>query len=210
MQYSFARKTLLILAIVLIASVAMRASWADIPLDKLAQDTDLIVVGTLHSESESDEGIGEGYILIEEIIRSNSITKGGESLKTGENLKIRWQDNWACAGGMHMRRVGKQGIWLLKVNDDRSVDAGYPGRFLELGERADLDKILKRISRPLKQNMVEIRDISAQNYANTSASPELRVSGVSEQDNWAARVLCVLFLSIAGYWFLYRSRFRIR
>jgi hypothetical protein len=188
------------------------ANWALISLDELVADSKLIVVGTLHSGFENDEGIGRGYILIEQVFTKETRTLEGVPLKSGDNLKITWADNWACASGMHRRRENERGLWLLKVQNDGTVTAGYPGRFRSVEDLVEVKKLLRRakdrtnahvdvtVERPLQSttNLVEHAD----------QVPTVDVASFYETS--PARAIIAFLLSLGLYWVLYRSRFRIR
>src|SRR5262245_44171373 len=137
------RKCLFTIIVVLACSASVFGTWALIKLDELIRESDLIVVGTLHDATEDSRGIGRGYIAVERIISPGAMTRESRSLVPGDNLKLTWADDWACAAGMHRGRIGKSGIWLLEVKDDGTVTAGYPGRFLDTDELAKVIDLLR-------------------------------------------------------------------
>ena len=117
------------------------AMWALIPLDELVQDSDLIVVGTLGDVSEySSAGTdyGQGTIVVNEVIWGNA--------QTNEVLTLKWQNSTGvvCPRVEHSGEQGKTAIWLLTKRSGDEVRADYPSRFVELADRAKVERILRR------------------------------------------------------------------
>lgn len=196
---------------ILIFTSSLFATWALISMEDLLEDTELVVIGTLHSAEEDQEGIGKGYIRVDQVVTRNSVegipTTSGRSLSEGDNLKVKWADNWACAVGMHMGRQGEQGIWLLQIEEDGSVTAGYPGRFRKLD---DLDKVRRLMGRekPKTVQAVEIEDVASEVEQVQFMAMSVDVTPFREYSPFRA-ALVLLFMT-GLYWVLYRSRFRIR
>src|SRR5687767_14379706 len=102
-------KELILSAVVgLSLSTIVPGMWALVPLDELVAESDLIIVGTLYAAAEDDEGIGKGYIMVDEIVSGRAKTFENRPLVVGNSLKITWADNWACAMGMHMGRANQK------------------------------------------------------------------------------------------------------
>jgi hypothetical protein len=205
------RKLFAILLLSFISSSTLLGAWAAISVEELVADSDLIVIGTLHSASEDSAGLGRGYILIEQIVSNGQLqvpnTTEGQTLRQGQNLKISWSDNWACAAGMHMNRVGHKGIWLLKVDDVGFVAANYPGRFRSLD---DLTKI-EDLWRNVKTTSVMLEISSSEQITDSIQSPaSVSVDITPYREFYYLRASIVLFFSRILYWILYRSRFRFR
>jgi len=206
-------KAILTLAVGLILfSTTVIGAWALIPMEKVVAKSDLIVVGTLHSAEEDSEGIGQGYIKVDDIVFGNAVTLENTALKIGDNLKLKWADNWACARGMHKGRIGMKGIWLLTVNADGTVEAGYPGRFID-----QLEKLTE--IQELKKGRSQKVSVDVQDHDLTTIQPGavemgnesiVTVDVTPFPDRPARRVLFVSMVFIALYWLLYRSKYRIR
>lgn len=198
--------------LIILISTTVFGTWALIPLEEVVAKSDLIIIGTLHSAEEDSEGIGQGYIQVDEIIYGKAVTLEGQPLKISDNLKIKWADNWACAAGMHQGRVGKKGIWLLTVNPDGTVNAGYPGRFTQEFEKLGEIKRLKK--RKLLEVFVDVQrpDPSLPPLDNDKLDnePTVKVDTSPFPDRPARRVLSVIGFFIALYWLMYRSKYRIR
>jgi hypothetical protein len=206
------RKGIAAALLTLLSSTTLFATWAMIPLEELVAKSDLIIIGTLHSASEDETGIGRGRILVDAIVSGNARTLDGRPLQLGDNLRINWADNWACAAGMHQGRIGKQGIWLLDVQQDGTVLAAYPGKFRELEDHAEIRQILLRN----KIKRFSVLDTSAEQASEseviTSVAPSSpSVVDVSSYPDYSlARAAIVLLLATGLYLILYRGRFRIR
>jgi hypothetical protein len=117
------------------------AMWALIPLDELVQDSDLIVVGTLGDVSEySSAGTdyGQGTIVVNEVIWGDT--------QANEVLTLKWQNSTGvvCPRVEHSGEQGKKAIWLLTKRSGDEVRADYPSRFVELADRAKVERILRR------------------------------------------------------------------
>lgn len=206
------KKIVSIIVLFVLSSQAF-SMWAMIELDELVADTDLIIVGTLHSAVENSEYEGKGYILVDRLVTRTAQTVGGRPLRQGDNLKIKWLDNWACAEGMHMGRVNEEGVWLLKVEKDGTVGAAYPGRFRPVSDLAEVDKLLRRqkIKRKVSRVDVLIPQLEEPKAVVSEPSgPEVVVAVPASSDFSLYRGLLVGFVSFGLYIILYRSRFRIR
>jgi hypothetical protein len=205
----------LVSAVVLVVflSTTTFAEWALIPLDELVADSDLIVIGTLHSATENSEYEGKGYILIDEIITKDVETFDRRPLKPGDNLKITWLDNWACALGMHLGWENKKGVFLMKIQKDGTVAAGYPGRFRTLADLTEINQLLGRqkMKRAGRVEVSAARIINKVPVAPLEPNNMAVVVDVSPFDDSSLyRALFTALLSLGAYLVLYRSRFRIR
>ncbi len=208
------KKLVSAVAILVLLSTTTFAKWAIIPLDELVADSDLIVIGTLHSATENSEYEGKGYIRIDEVMTKGVKTLNGRSLSLGDNLKITWADNWACAMGMHLGWQNQKGIYLLKIRKDGTVAAGYPGRFTTLD---DLSKIRGFLHRKKVKEVGRV-DIEAAKIdeigSAASFQPRDEVIAVDDvpplSDYSPYRALFTALLSLGLYLILYRRRFRIR
>jgi hypothetical protein len=134
-------RIVLILAICGYCSGEALASWALIPLQDLVQDTDVIVIGRLQGVSQyTRNGIdyAEGDIVIDEVVWG--------AANPGDLLTLKWQNqsNLVCPRVEHRINEGKKGIWLLTVDPDGVVRANYPGRFVGLGERSNVEQCLAK------------------------------------------------------------------
>src|SRR5688500_18658677 len=132
------------LALFALLTTTVFGMWALIPLDELVEESDLIVTGTLHSATEDSQGLGRGYIRVENIVAGNAVSLDKRPLAIGDNLKIEWADDWACAMGMHMGRRNQIGVWLLDVEKDGSVSAAYPGKFESMYQFAEIRRLLRK------------------------------------------------------------------
>ncbi len=117
------------------------AKWASVSLKELLKETDLIVVARLTDVSEvttNSVDYGSGTLTVTEVIRGSG--------KNGDKLRLEWSN----ATGLICPRVEHRGhkdqtlIWLLQSSTNTVVTADYPGRVLELKQRAELYKLLKK------------------------------------------------------------------
>lgn len=135
-------KQILILLLMIICWPSISyADWAVVPLDRLIQESDLIVVGTLHSISEEKSETVDtafGFINVQEVIWGDS--------HAGDQLKLKWQNpaGLICPRIEHKYNQDKKGIWLLTFTNGREVSADYPGRFISLDGRQKVVKALHK------------------------------------------------------------------
>jgi hypothetical protein len=200
----------ILIVLVLSFSSNLFAKWAIIPLDELVRDSDLIVIGTLYSAAENDSGIGEGRILVDEIIGGRAKTLSDVPLKSGDSLIIRWADDWACAAGMHMRRRGEKGLWLVRVEADNTVSAAYPGRFISLDERTEVTRLLRKA--PISDIVtVETGNQLPDDYRPVGSRPRIVMVGLVADTNPSndyslTSAALTFMISVGLYFLLYRKR----
>ena len=123
-----------------ILSASASADWANIPLDRLVQDSDLIVVGTLSQVSQYSDGetdYGQGTITVHQVIWGD--------VQTNELLTLKWQNptGRVCPRVEHSSEQGQKAIWLLTKESAGEVRADYPSRFVDLADRAKIERILR-------------------------------------------------------------------
>lgn len=204
-------KSLAVLLAVLILTFNLEAKWLFIPTEQLVREADLIVVGTLHTAYEDSEGIGSGYINVVEIIGGVPKTLEGRYLRIGDDLTIDWADNWACAAGMHLRRQGYKGVWLLDVEKNGTVSAAYPGKFASLEQLHEIQKLLLK-SKSKAPAAVEVQG----EIKSFPPVPQAQLiefvtdAGSADFDYSLTRALLTFLFAAALYFRLFRSRFRIR
>lgn len=133
------RRVLALLMLICLPAAA-QAMWAAVPLDELVQESDLIVVGTLHDVKEHSDGttdFGEGRIDVREVVWGD--------VSPGDSLTLKWENASAvaCPRIEHQDNAGKEGLWLLTRSGD-AVSANYPGRFVNLSERRNVELALRR------------------------------------------------------------------
>lgn len=184
------------------------AKWLMIPLDELVADSDLIVIGTLNSATENSKGLGKGYIVVEQILTNGANRLDGVPLKQGDNLKITWEDNWACAAGMHRARENNVGIYLLEVQKDGTVTAAYPGRFRSINDLHEIEVLQRRTPTKELDRVDVLFEIEKHIPVDSVESPNLDVSPFSDYSPFNAFLTAILSLGL--YLILYKSRLRIR
>lgn len=133
------KRVILLLIVIACLPISLSASHVMVPLDELVQDSDLIIVGTLNAVFEhSIKGIdyGEGTITIEEVIWGQATP--------GEPLLLKWQNRSivVCPRVEHRHNANKSGVWLLTSDGGGVVRANYPGRLVDLSQRAKVERLL--------------------------------------------------------------------
>ena len=174
-----------LLLLFLIIPANVRAMWANVPLEELVQESDLIVVGTLRDVSEhTADGMdyGEGRIVVRAVIWGR--------VSPGDSLLLKWQNSStiACPRVEHKYNANEEGIWLL-TRDGEAVAANYPGRFVELKERRAVLKALAQTPVALRSGDPWVGDDRPMSfeviYRNTSGAPR-RFPGVGYDEDGQA------------------------
>lgn len=218
------KKFFLAVVVVLSFSFNLAAMWAMIPTEELVKETDLIVIGTLQDVKEftkDDVDYSEGIILVENVIAGNEKTTSGGPLKFSDKIVIKWRNSSmiACPRVEHKGDENIKGIWLLRVESDGTVSSDYPWRFSSLDELHKIKKILRKtkvrrnLTKILVVNQAPSYPIEAQPGASeqgTEETPSETKLSLSLRGHSPFNAITVLLLFICLYWFLYRSRFRIR
>ena len=133
------RKALLLFLLVGLP-LSVRGEWAQVSVEELVQESDVIVVGTLRDVSEytADEtDYGQGRIEVREVIWGR--------VAQGDSLLLKWHNAsaLACPRVEHRGHGNLEGIWLL-TRDGEDVKADYPGRFVEMSKRRQVEAALAR------------------------------------------------------------------
>lgn len=195
------------------------------PLERLVKESDLIVSGTLHSVSnytKDNIDYSEGIIVIEEFISGNVKTTEDSPLKTGDKIKLTWQNpstkthNRVELGGSENNET----IKILRVKGDGTVtvDNYFSMRSASTKQRNEIREILQKQKTRKSLRKVKLfnetySDANNQNWQ--TQNPNTIQNQITEADKKASgysypNALITILFSISLYWILYRSRFRIR
>ena len=131
------KKALITFSLIVIACSVALAEWASVPLEELVQDSDLIVVGTLHSVYKYSwwgTDYGRGTIQVEQVLWGNT--------QPSAQLRLTWDNDSSVVCPRVEHEGSGRGIWLLTLGKNGEVRADYPGRFVDLKERARVEKAL--------------------------------------------------------------------
>ncbi|HEV2860869.1 MAG TPA: hypothetical protein VGX48_07685 [Pyrinomonadaceae bacterium] len=131
-------RRVLLLLMMLCLPASADAKWGYAPLAELVRDSDLIVVGTLGDVSEQTaDGMdyAQGHIRVREVIWGDA--------SPGDALLLKWSNpsDLVCPRVKHENTAGREGIWLLTSNG-YAVRADYPGRFVALDSRPEVEAAL--------------------------------------------------------------------
>lgn len=195
------------------------AMWASVPLDELVKDSDLIVIGTLRSVSEyskDNTDYGKGTIVIENVIAGNVKTDADLPLKFGDKLQLKWQNSSfiACPRVEHKGNENEKGIWLLTINDEQSVAANYPGRFVSIENLSEIKKYLRRATASKVSKKIAIQNYEEKIYqtAEIKSQGEIAISlenaGNSGKNEYSPFSALLVFLTAFIFFrVFYRDRF---
>jgi len=133
-------RRVLLLLLLLGLPAAARASWAHVPLETLVQESDIVVVGTLRDVTEHTAGgtdYGQGQLVVREVVWGQ--------VSPGDALLLKWSNpsEIMCPRVEHRQNAGEEGIWLLTAEGGH-VEANYPGRFVGLKMRRQVEAALAR------------------------------------------------------------------
>ncbi len=207
--------------VILMVSVCCFAKLMPIPLNERVKNSDLIIIGTLQYISESDKDgviIGEGKILVEEVITNNIFTNENLLLASDDKLNLKWREGFACVYGWHSGTSYQKGIWLLSIESDGSVRAGH-GNFFDLSELSEVKSYLLKLNLDNTAKKVEIRDsksilVSKVNTESKDIKSEIVINTKllddstfnSSDNNSPLGGLLVFLLAFFLYRFLYRNK----
>jgi hypothetical protein len=187
-----------------------------IPLEEAIKDKDLIIVGTLTGISEYSNGgetAGKGTIVVEQFITGNIKTNQGLQLKSGDELRLTYVENFACVMGSHRRMENEKGIFLLTLNGSGEIETKD---FRSLESLAEIKKLLRKgiktnTTAKIIKTIINSDELS-QIPLKTSDLPIKCVFGIEKEENKHSPLLALLAIlsSILLYCVLYRSRFKIR
>lgn len=198
-------------------------SFEHIPLKQLIKESDIVVRGTLDSVSSCSKDnmdYSQGVIYIEEFVSGNVKTLEGASLKTGDKIKLTWQnsstkvDGRIELGGSENNEV----IWILKVKDDGTVTSNYFWCYWATSQLNEIKINLKKAKN--QKDLKTVRLIKEVNsLVNFQSQQEDNTKMTQSNLNNSSRkysnpsylaALITIFVSLGLYWILYQSRFKIR
>lgn len=214
------KKLIVISLIILVFSLNAFAKLAVIELDEAIKNNDLIIVGTLTNvlEKKGELGTkGTGEIIVDKFIAGNVKTTDGFTLKSGDKLRLNYLEDFACIMGSHRRIENEKGVFLLTFNDAGEI-LSKDFRLLE-----DLEKVKKLLKKGVQPNNT-FKTVKTQNDAEQELAiqenkdpkkPNSKVSfglyTLERKINYQPLLTLLTILgSISLYYFLYRSRFKIR
>ncbi len=196
-----------------------------VPLERLVKESDLIVMGTLRSVSRytnDNTDYSEGIIVIEEVVSGNVETTEDSPLKSGDRIKLTWQNPSAK---IHERiELGSdennEVIKILRVKSDGTVTAEnlFSMRAATTNQLGEIRKILRKQKTRKDLRRVRLFDEIYPSITNpnqqtqnsdTNQNQVIEVNSKSSQDSSLVVLITILF-SLSLYWILYRSRFKIR
>ncbi len=206
--------------IILTLAVSSFAEVSKVLLNVAVKESDLIIVGTLREISEKNGSIGisgNGMILIEQFIAGNVKTDKGLTPSAGDGFELDYVENNACVMGSHRAIENEKGVFLLYFDESGELKAED---FRPLSDLAEIKRLLKKgVRRQKASKMIKTlkdaeQEINVPSLKNPSEENSPITFGIDEidptPDFGAVRAFFVLSFSGALYYFLYRSRFKIR
>jgi hypothetical protein len=202
---------------ILVLSTIVFGEFAYFPIEKRVKDNNLIVIGSLESvqETETEEfEISNATLVIEKVLFGKFTGSNGQKLDSGDKLQVEWRNSkmFACKFGF---AANEKKIWFLNVNDSGEIEYLFNNSSSDFNELTKVKKHLKQKvdSKSIKKihTVGEIIDgietpvktICGENSDNLSFN-----NGSSESSVTVAFIVFLISCSI--YYFLYKSRFKIR
>lgn len=131
---------LLITAILLFAGTVL-ARLALIPRDKLLAESDAVVVAGLSdvtNTSRNGVDYGSGILTVTDVLKG--------AVAPGQKLTLQWANRERISVRIdHTDRNGQTNIWLLQQSTNNTFTASYPGRVIDLQDRAEVETLLKQL-----------------------------------------------------------------
>lgn len=175
-----------------------------IPLEEAVRENDLIVIGTLKniSETTSYDGFtitGTGKIVVEQYIAGNVKTFDGSQLKSGDELRLDYVEDFACVYGSHKRIENQQGIFLLKIKFNGEIESKD---FRYLNDLAEINKLLEKQKQSAQaKNINLLKNETSQPVKAVKMYNELKSNDYSPNS-----ALLMALISVLLYFFLYRRK----
>lgn len=188
------KNLLIICSLILLLFCNVFAVLPHLTVEEHIKESDLVVIGTLKSISENEYSgtiNGQGNIEIEIVLSKNVKTNEDTFLKSNDKLQMNWREDFACVYGWHKRTENQKGIWMLKIENDGTVSAFHPGKFISMDELTNVKKILE--------------------ITNLASSKQVVLANNSESiPNSLLKALLVLIIALILYRLLYRVRFKVK
>lgn len=205
--------------VVLMLSTFGYAEFAILKIEGRVKNSNLIVVGKLVDVSKKEtenSKVSKGILLIDKTIYGNFIFSNGQKLKSGDEIKVEWQNSKmiACQFGF---AENTEEIWFLKVDNEGNIESLSPSTTATLDELPEVKEHIKKQKRSNETvKTIRISDDSRQNSsAEIPTGNDSKISfgiySLERKPNYQPiLVLLVILGSISLYYLLYRSRFKIR
>ncbi len=205
--------------VVLMLSAFGYAEFAILEIKERVKINNLIVIGRLLNTSETEtetQKLSKGTLLIDKTIYGNFVFSNGQKLKSGDKIKVEWQNSKMIACQLGFAEDTEE-IWFLNVNDEGNIESLSPSTTAALDELPEVKEHVKKQKRSNEAvKTIRISDHSQQNsLAEIPTGNDSKISfGIYSLERKLNYQLILVFLiilsSISLYYLLYRSRFKIR
>jgi len=129
----------------LVLAVPVLASWADVPLDQVIEDSDIVVVGEITRLGKpaqiNKRQFAIGVITVQATLKGTAV----------KEVPLAWPDRGADGIAMSTDlsyRKGQSGVWLL--SKDKAQDyywATYPKDYQPLAKRKEIESLIQGLSK---------------------------------------------------------------
>jgi hypothetical protein len=135
-----------------LAASAVRASWMDLPLKQVVQQSHVVVIGEITGITAADPPAQEdryafdiAHITVEDVLLNtltNRVIQPGQELplsmpSAGNSVRISTDIRY---------RAGMKGIWILELKDE-TFWATYPKDFQPMSAEKDVRQIVKELEK---------------------------------------------------------------
>ena len=203
----------------LMLSTFVYAEFVFLEIKERVKNNNLIVIGRLLNASETEtetEKLSKGTLLIDKTIYGNFVFSNGKKLKSGDEIKVEWQNSKMIACQFGFAEDRKE-IWFLTVDNEGNIESLSPSTTASLDELPEVKKHLKKqksLNEPVKT--IRISDDSQQDSlgempTENNSKISFGVYSLERKLNYQPFLaFLVILVSISLYYLLYQSRFKIR
>lgn len=189
------------------------------PIKDRVKNSDLIIIGTLRNVSEHhtrEIDYSKGTLLIENVLFGNIRTTEGLQLKSGDKFQVEWANSnmIACRFGFS---ENEKEIYFLQIAESGNIESLSPSSSASIEDIAEVKKYLKK--KKTSNQSTKIIQSKKENQQQTEYIEEtfdevikrsLYLEENSHTKYYPFSALLVILGSLSLYYFLYKSRFKIR
>lgn len=213
------KRVLAIFLLVSLLSTVAFSEFAIMKIEERVKSHNLIVIGKLSNISETDTKVdttSSGTLIVEKLVYGNFRKTNRQTLKIGDTIQVQWTNSKmiACKFGFP---ENESEIWFLNVDNEGKVEPLSPSSTATLNEMAEIKKYIKK-----KKNDLIVRKIQTESIIQKFNQPKqlstesetveclYSVKESTQKENSLFFVLTIILATISLYYFLYRSKFKIR
>lgn len=212
------KKSAFVCLIIFLLSTFGYAAFYILKIEERVKTNNLIIIGKLVNVSETEteiHRISKGTLVIEKIIAGNFVNSAGQKLKSGDEVRVEWQNSKTFACQFDFAK-NKEQIWFLNVDSEGNIESLSPSTSATMEELAEVEKYLNLMRPEKTAKTIKLLTDLKQNNLNelpvvTTSEKEFSFySSQPKSEYYPFSALLVILTSLSLYYLLYRSRFKIR